>query len=269
MKQEFDHDIKLVVVGDGGVGKTSLLVSYTHNYFPGDYIPTVFEHYTANVVWSTSRKSNSGNNYSRSGHKKAERKKTPLTPVNRINNSGIGIGQRLDSLGSPSSTPKTPDDNNNNLIVRLSLWDTAGQEDYDKLRPMSYPHTNVFMLCYSTVDYDTAKSIGRKWVPELREHTPEVPIILVGTKIDLRDHRSIKLGDKALTREDGLQMMNEHMLDGFMECSALSKKGLMECFDECIAAVVCPTDRKKAGKNRRKKQTGKKILRWKKACTLM
>jgi Ras-related C3 botulinum toxin substrate 1 len=229
----YDHDIKLVVVGDGGVGKTSLLVSYTHNYFPGDYIPTVFEHYTANVIWG------------------------------------------------------------DNKIVRLSLWDTAGQEgwyysifvhvptshpcnvtdnifaiDYDKLRPMSYPNTNVFMVCYSTVDPETAANVRKKWIPEIRQYVPNAPIVLVGTKIDMREHRSVvlKLQEKRtlpLSKEEGALLRKELKLDGFWECSALTKKGLREVFDECIRVVAVPKDK------RSKKYKRKKAKNWKKKCVLM
>ncbi|KAL4091085.1 hypothetical protein QTP88_025825 [Uroleucon formosanum] len=71
--------------------------------------------------------------------------------------------------------------------VALDLWDTAGQEDYDRLRPLSYGGADVVIICYSI---DTPKSLINvidKWVPEVRYFCKEVPVILVGNKTDLRD----------------------------------------------------------------------------------
>lgn len=72
-----------------------------------------------------------------------------------------------------------------NQPVSLGLWDTAGSEEYDQLRPLSYPATDVFLICFSVVDPGSFDSVKRKWVKEVQHYNPDTPIILVGTKRDL------------------------------------------------------------------------------------
>jgi len=187
------QNIKCVVVGDGAVGKTCLLISYTNNAFPNEYIPTVFDNYSANVMVD----------------------------------------------GKP---------------VNLGLWDTAGQEDYDRLRPLSYPQTDVFLVCFSIVSPHSFDNVKTKWFPEIKHHAPNVPMILVGTKADLR-------GDSAMVQQlaaKGLQMVTRDLAEArvreigarcYMECSALTQEGLKNVFDEAIrAALTKPPSRKKAKK---------------------
>jgi len=73
--------------------------------------------------------------------------------------------------------------------ITLGLWDTAGQEDYDKLRPLSYPGTHVFILCFAVTSHASYENADSKWYPEIRHHVQNVPIILCGTKIDLRNDK--------------------------------------------------------------------------------
>merc|ERR1719316_2479135 len=72
--------------------------------------------------------------------------------------------------------------------INLGLWDTAGQEDYDRLRPLSYPQTDVFLVAFSLISRASFENVKQKWWPELKHHCPGVPTILVGTKLDLRSY---------------------------------------------------------------------------------
>ncbi|XP_055640698.1 ras-like GTP-binding protein RhoL isoform X3 [Toxorhynchites rutilus septentrionalis] len=61
----------------------------------------------------------------------------------------------------------------------LTLWDTAGQEDYERLRPLSYPNTDCFLICYSISSKTSFDNVLSKWYPEIRHFAPNVPIVLV------------------------------------------------------------------------------------------
>ncbi|CAB3382373.1 ras-related C3 botulinum toxin substrate 1 [Cloeon dipterum] len=181
--------IKCVVVGDGTVGKTCMLISYTTDSFPGEYVPTVFDNYSAPMIVD----------------------------------------------GIP---------------VSLGLWDTAGQEDYDRLRPLSYPQTDVFLICFSVVSPSSCDNVTAKWVPEIKHHCPDAPIILVGTKIDLReDKESLAiLSEQSLSpirREQGQKLANKVRAVRYMECSALTQRGLKQVFDEAVRAVLRPEPQKR------------------------
>ncbi|EFA81464.1 Rho GTPase [Heterostelium album PN500] len=121
----------------------------------------------------------------------------------------------------------------------LGLWDTAGQEDYDRLRPLSYPQTDVFLICFSVISPSSFENVSAKWAPEVRHHAPGVPIILVGTKTDMRDDKETidRLREKKIqpiNYEQGLGKMKDIKASKYLECSALTQKGIKNVFDEGI-----------------------------------
>lgn len=83
-------------------------------------------------------------------------------------------------------------------IVELALWDTAGQEEYDRLRPLSYPETDVILICFAIDSHASLENVTDKvqrlwrstnmpqWYPEVRHFCPNTPVLLVGLKSDLR-----------------------------------------------------------------------------------
>lgn len=167
------HDIKLVVVGDGAVGKSCLLIAYTTGSFPSMYVPTVFDQYTATVM----------------------------------------------SDGKP---------------VNYSLWDTAGQEDYDRLRPLSYPNTDVFLVCFSINDRSSLENVQLKWLPELHHFCPNVPRVLVGCKSDLRTSE----GDEHYIPLKEIHGIASRLGIPYVETSALTQKGVQNCFDTALRETL-------------------------------
>lgn len=119
----------------------------------------------------------------------------------------------------------------------LGLFDTAGQEDYDRLRPLSYPQTDVFLVCFSVTSPASFENVREKWFPEVRHHCPGVPCLIVGTQTDLRDDQTIrdKLSKQRMQpvrKEDGDRMAKELGAVKYVECSALTQYKLKDVFDE-------------------------------------
>lgn len=127
--------------------------------------------------------------------------------------------------------------------VKLALWDTSGVEDYDRLRACSYMNTDVFLICFSLERPFSFENIREKWYAEVRHFCPCTPIILVGTKLDLRDNedtieRLKKQNETPITYHQGLEMATEIGAVKYLECSALTQQGLKTVFDEAIRAVL-------------------------------
>ncbi|KAL8588272.1 hypothetical protein ACOMHN_008575 [Nucella lapillus] len=72
--------------------------------------------------------------------------------------------------------------------VNLVMYDTAGQEEYDRLRPFSYDETDVMVICFSLDNPDSLDNVLLNWLPETRYFCGDIPVLLVGNKKDLRGH---------------------------------------------------------------------------------
>lgn len=127
--------------------------------------------------------------------------------------------------------------------VELALWDTAGQEDFDRLRPLSYPDTNVILIIFGINNPDSFQNVVEKWVPEVRHFCPKVPYVLVGTKKDLRNDPATiasleKTKQKPITPQEG-QMLAERMKAvTYIECSAKTRDGVRDVFETAARAAI-------------------------------
>ncbi|KAI9778625.1 MAG: Rho GTPase [Geoglossum umbratile] len=179
---------KLVLLGDGACGKTSLLNVFTRGYFPTVYEPTVFENYVHDVFVD-------------------------------------------------------------NAQIELSLWDTAGQEEFDRLRSLSYDDTHAIMLCFSVDSKDSLENVESKWLKEIAENCQGVKLVLVALKCDLRERdeeegdEDPKKGEGGPKREmidynQGLAVARRIQALRYLECSAMKNRGVNEAFTEAARVAL-------------------------------
>jgi len=176
---------KLVLLGDGACGKTSLLNVFTRGYFPTVYEPTVFENYVHDIF--------------------------------------------ID-----------------NVHVELSLWDTAGQEEFYRLRSLSYDDTHAIMLCFSVDSPDSLENVESKWVGEITENCPGVRLVLVALKCDLREQQreEEEEGTPAdpkrpmIDYKAGLAVAEKIKALRYLECSAMKNRGVNEAFTEAARVAL-------------------------------
>uniref|UniRef100_A0A8H7NJV8 GTP-binding protein RHO3 n=1 Tax=Bionectria ochroleuca TaxID=29856 RepID=A0A8H7NJV8_BIOOC len=184
---------KLVLLGDGASGKTSLLNVFTRGYFPTVYEPTVFENYVHDIFVD-------------------------------------------------------------NVHIELSLWDTAGQEEFDRLRSLSYDDTDLIMLCFSVDSKDSLENVESKWVGEIADNCPGTKLVLVALKCDLREQggEEDEEGEGANTEaaeqprekkptisyEQGLEVARRIGALRYLECSAMRNRGVNEAFTEAARVAL-------------------------------
>lgn len=162
---------KLVVVGDGACGKTSLLVAFSEGTFPGTFLPKVLGGCVTDVV----------------------------------------VDGRL---------------------VEFAIWDTASEEEYDRLRPLSYPDSHIVLICFALDSPKSLDNVKYKWRSEVLQYCPGLPLLLVGCKKDLRE-----TSHKFVTRDEGMAVAQKIGAMYYLECSAKFADGVREVF-ECAGMAT-------------------------------
>ncbi|KAJ1564362.1 GTP-binding protein Rho1 [Nowakowskiella sp. JEL0078] len=181
---------KLVVVGDGACGKTSLLIRYIKNDYNEEYVPTVFDTYVSEITVD--------------GRK-----------------------------------------------VEMALWDTAGQEGYDRLRPLSYEKSSIVLICYAVDTPDSLENISVKWVPEVTQFCgTDIRYLLIGCKADLRNEENVikelaAEGQSPVTFEQGSSMASKIRAFQYLECSAKTGLGVSNVFDAATRAALSHIEKRR------------------------
>ncbi|XP_051269239.1 rho-related GTP-binding protein RhoF [Dicentrarchus labrax] len=190
------EELKIVIVGDGGCGKTSLLMVYAKGDFPEKYAPSVFEKYVTTI-----------------------------------------------SLGGKE--------------IKLNLYDTAGQDDYDRLRPLSYQEANLILVCFDVTNPTSYENVLIKWHPEVKHFCRDTPVILIGCKTDLRKDKECSRKLKAMNQapitymqgEETRQQMNAEL---YLECSAKYQENVEDIFREATKRTLAYNRKQKHFKRKKK-----------------
>uniref|UniRef100_A0A2K6U3Z1 Ras homolog family member D n=1 Tax=Saimiri boliviensis boliviensis TaxID=39432 RepID=A0A2K6U3Z1_SAIBB len=164
--------VKVVLVGDGGCGKTSLLTVFADGAFPESYTPTVFERHLIS----------------------------------------------LQVKGKP---------------VHLHIWDTAGQDDYDRLRPLFYPDASVLLLCFDVTSPNSFDNVSARVGPP--RFCWVQPVIVFATTTTLMA--------TVLRTDHGQEMARSVGAVAYLECSARLHDNVHAVFQEAAKVALSSRSR--------------------------
>ena len=140
--------------------------------------------------------------------------------------------QYIVTIGSQFAvkTVAVPDNNGNSVVVKLLVWDLAGQQRFDFIRGSYYRGSKGALLVFDTTRKSTYIELP-KWIEETEKAlNKRIPIVLLANKVDLEDERVI-------TKEMGEQFKQEQSLQGYLETSALTGPMLRKHFNSLQSKV--------------------------------
>ena len=172
IRSSFDYILKLIIIGDSGVGKSNFLFRFIENRFSRTYQATV----------------------------------------------GLETKTKICTL------PKS------NKNVKIQLWDTAGQEKYMSICKMFFQKAQGIILMYDITNRDSFEHLS-KWIQIINDATFNIPVVLVGNKLDDEDDGRI------VREEEGKDFAREHGYL-FYETSALNGKNVNNVIFDLSEAII-------------------------------
>ncbi|CDQ57070.1 unnamed protein product [Oncorhynchus mykiss] len=238
------EELKIVIVGDGGCGKTSLLMVYAKGDFPEKYAPSVFEKYVTTVTYGGKeiRLNLYDTAVSRVYQEWSTTQRTSSQLDTTVRSIGVNMGQH----------PCVP---NVLYTVFYGFIKTCGiigflrsQDDYDRLRPLSYQNANLVLVCYDVTNPTSFENVLIKWYPEVNHFCRDVPVILIGCKTDLRKDkertRRLKAMDQApITYTQGEETRRHMSAELYLECSAKYRENVEDIFRDATKKALASSRR--------------------------
>ncbi|XP_029601206.1 rho-related GTP-binding protein RhoH [Salmo trutta] len=120
--------------------------------------------------------------------------------------------------------------------INLGLWDTAGNDTFRQIRPMSYQQADVVLICYSVANAASLANVKHKWLVEVRENLPRVPVLVVATQTDQRDTGPYRASCSSAA--EGKRLAQDVRAKGYLECSSLSNRGVQQVFECAVRTAV-------------------------------
>lgn len=129
------------------------------------------------------------------------------------------------------------------IQISLGLWDTAGNDAFKNIRPLSFQQADVILMCYSVANHNSFINMRNKWIGEIRSHLPQAPVLVVATQTDQREMGPHRLS--CISAVDGKRLAQDIRAKGYLECSALSNRGVQQVFEYAVRTAVYQARRQK------------------------
>ncbi|GAD97339.1 hypothetical protein ATEG_10220 [Paecilomyces variotii No. 5] len=214
MSQPWDYIAKLVCIGDSGTGKSSLTIRLCEGRFSATHDVTIGVEFGSRIV--------------------------PVGPPASYK-LDIDPGDQeqgppsTDALGKKGHSTKSSDAPQQKRM-KLSLWDTAGQETYKSITRSYFRGASGALLVFDITRPSTFASVTQ-WLQDLRQIAEEgIVVVLVGNKLDLATENSDP-NQPRVTREEAEEWCRKNNVVRYVETSAKSGEGVEQAFLEVAERI--------------------------------